>query len=226
MSVNLGFYDLFSYLMPGLLYLYVINEFMRIIGAKFIDVESWLRAGQAPEFSVLLPILLVAYIAGHVFDAIALRFFFQFIYRLRNKEGASSQSLKVIKEKHPELDIKFKSKDWEILFTFLRQRNIDTAQNIDRFQADSVMLRNVALGVLLLAPLHLFLFFSTMTWVYLLITLCEILVCVITISESFKFRMWFFTNIFESSLLYGRNVEEVINYESKKEKKRKTTIDG
>lgn len=224
MSVNLGFYDFFSYLIPGFLYLYVINEFLRVLGSKFINIESWFQAGQAPGPVLLIPILLGAYVIGHIFDPISLRFFFQFIYRIRDRQGATSKSLQIIKEKYPNLGIKFQSKDWEALFVFLRQRSVETSQNIDRFQADSVMLRNIALGLLLLALLNIGVFFSTMSWIYLIIAACEILICWISVSESFKFRMWFFTNIFEGSLIYGVSIEEVITYELRKNQGRQTSV--
>ena len=84
------------------------------------------------------------------------------------------------------------------------------------------MLRNIAFGVLLLALLNLEIFFSTMSWVYLVVALCCLLICWISISESFKFRIWFFTNIFEGSLLYGFSIEEVIEYDMRKSRIGKT----
>ncbi len=222
MSVNLGFYDFFSYLIPGFLYLYVINEFLRVVGAKFIDIGNWIQTGQVPALVLSVPILLAAYVMGHIFDAISLRFFFHFVYRIRDSQGATSKSLQIIKEKYPYLGIKFESKDWEALFIFLRQRSVETSQNIDKFQAESVMLRNIAFGVLLLALLNLEIFFSTMSWVYLVVALCCLLICWISISESFKFRIWFFTNIFEGSLLYGFSIEEVIEYDMRKSRIGKT----
>ncbi len=211
MSVNLGFYDFFSYIIPGLLYLYVINDLLRVLGAKFIDIESWLRAGQAPDLVVFLPILLAAYVIGYVFDAIALRFFFRFLYRLFEKESATTKSLNVIKDRYPELQINFKPKDWEVLFVIIRQRNGETAQNIDRFQANSIMLRNISLGLLLAALLNVAVCLSSKSWSSLAVAVGELLVCGVSISESFKFRTWFFTNIFAASLQYGLSVEEVIS---------------
>ena len=37
MSVSLGIYDFFAYIVPGLLYLFTLNEFLQIIEGKFIN---------------------------------------------------------------------------------------------------------------------------------------------------------------------------------------------
>ena len=57
MSISLGIYDLFSYLIPGVLYLFVLNQFFRVIGWQSIDIASWLKPGQAPDFSLDDPVL-------------------------------------------------------------------------------------------------------------------------------------------------------------------------
>lgn len=215
MSINLGFYDFFSYLLPGFLYLYVINEFLRILGLRSIDLNTFLQAGQDPALGQVALGLFGAYVAGHIFDPISLKFFFHFLFRLRNPAGATTISLQTITERYPKLGIRFAPKDWEVLHVILRQRSPETVQNIDRYQADSIMLRNIAFGALLLALLNVVIFFSTLSAAYLIVAILGFLACWVLASESFKFRIWFFTNIFEGSLLYGTNVEDVLSYETR-----------
>lgn len=62
----------------------------------------------------------------------------------------------------------------------------------------------------------------TMTASFLLIALAEIFACWMLASESFKFRIWFFTQIFEGSLIYGTSIEEVISYEKGRDSKSKS----
>jgi len=43
MSFSLGFYDVFSHLLPGLIYLYTINEFFKVLGwqnLKYADLTG------------------------------------------------------------------------------------------------------------------------------------------------------------------------------------------
>jgi hypothetical protein len=112
-------------------------------------------------------------------------------------------------------------KDWEALLIILRQRSYETAQSIDRFQADSIMLRNIAFGFLLMAVASVIAFFTTLTSSFLLIALAELFACWMLASESFKFRIWFFTQIYEGSLIYGTSIEDVISYEKRRDSKSK-----
>ena len=212
MSINLGFYDFFSYLLPGFVYLYAVNDLLKALGLKHVDLANFMQAGQEPAFGLVALALFAAYIVGHIFDPLSLNFFFKFLFRIRNSQGATTISLNTIKERYPQLNIKYVPKDWEALLIVLRQRSFETAQSIDRFQADSIMLRNIAFGLLLMALANVIAFFTTMNAFYFLVALAELFACWMLASESFKFRIWFFTQIFEGSLIYGTSIEEVISY--------------
>ena len=43
MSLTIGIYDLFAYIIPGLLYLFVLNEFLQLIGAAYLALGDFLR---------------------------------------------------------------------------------------------------------------------------------------------------------------------------------------
>ena len=45
MSIAIGIYDLFSYLIPGALYLYLINDFLRVVGWQYIDLTKSVLQG-------------------------------------------------------------------------------------------------------------------------------------------------------------------------------------
>ena len=221
MSINLGFYDFFSYLLPGFVYLYAVNDLLRVLGLKYVNLTNVMQAGQEPAFGLVALGLFAAYIVGHIFDPLSLNFFFKLVFRIRNPQGATTISLNTIKERYPKLGIKFVPKDWEALLIILRQRSYETAQSIDRFQADSIMLRNIAFGLLLMAVTNVIAFFTTMTVSFLLIALVELFACWMLASEGFKFRLWFFTQIYEASLIYGTSIEEVISYEKNRDGKTK-----
>lgn len=212
MSINLGIYDFFAYIIPGLLYLFVLNEFSRNIGLKFVDFLTWLQPGQAPNAIFVLPILVIAYVMGHIFDVLAYQFYLEFIYRLRHKKKVSEKQLQYLKERYPNLDIQFESKDWNIMFTFLRGRNVEIARIIDKYQADSIMLRNIALGMLILALIYIGIFFSAGSWTSLFYAGSTFLASLFAIKKSNRFRTWFYSGIFEASLEYGKSLKEVAEY--------------
>lgn len=214
MSVSLGIYDFFAYIIPGLLYLFTLNEFLRVIGWRFADVGTWLQAGQAPSLFLAIPLLLAAYLMGHILDPLAYNFYCEFIYSLRHKRKVYDKQLQYLKEIYPGLEIRFQPKDWNALFALIRQRNPETAQYIDKFQADSIMLRNIALGALLLFFVYLVVFFSTGSWSYFLAALVSLLLSLLAIGKSNKFRAWFYKSIYESAIEYGTSLQDVVSHPS------------
>jgi hypothetical protein len=223
MPITFGIYDFFSYFVPGLLYLFVVNEFLRIVGWKFVNFVIWFHSGQAPNIILLVPIVMAAYIIGHILDPMTFKFFFGFIYRIYDRRGSSSRSLEFVKENYPTLKVKFEPKDWNILFTILRQRNTSISQIIDKFQADSIMLRNIAFGMLVLSLIYIGDSISTKNSGALIAGLAALALCGFSINRSRQFRIWFFTGIFEASLEYGTSVKEVVEF-TRKEKKAKGNV--
>jgi hypothetical protein len=224
MSINLGVYDFFAYIIPGLLYLYVFNEFLRSIGFKFVDITTWLQPGQAPNSIFTIPLLILAYIVGQIFDILAFRFYLEFIYRLRHKRKIPDKQLQYLKERNPNLDIRFESKDWTIMFTLLRGRNVEIARIIDKYQVDSIMLRNIAFGLLLLSVIDIGMFFSTGLWTWFVVALVIFLFSLLAINKSNQFRTWFYTAIFEASLEYGRSLKEVTEYSIRKNQTQRSKV--
>ncbi len=115
MSINLGVYDFFAYLVPGTLYLYVFNELLRIVGWKFIDIASWTQPKNVPSVIVIIPILIYAYIIGHILDPFAHFFYYKLISRVRGLLPTEEKAVQIEKERHRILNIRFEAKDWPIL---------------------------------------------------------------------------------------------------------------
>lgn len=218
MSINLGIYDLFSYFIPGLLYMYVFNDVLRNIDLKHVDIEAWLQSSPNQSLFVIIPILIGAYVVGHILDPISHEFF-KFLFYIQYRRKKSEQGLLWLKKRFPDLDIRFYSKDWSTLLSFIRLRNIEMARVIDKFSADSIMLRNIAFGTLLFSILQIVLFFSTGNWMFFLVSISAFVFCILSARRSNEFSLWFFTEIFRTSLEYGASLAEVISCskETKKE---------
>jgi len=209
MSINLGFYDFFSYLIPGLLYLYVFNEFLRGTGQKFVDIGIWLQSGQAPSLTVFIPILIGSYLVGHLLDPVAQRLF-KIFYHIRNPKKVYAQALDDMKAHHPNLDIKFDPKDWNLLLNFIRHRNLEMAHILDKFNADAIMLVNIALGLFSLTLIQAGMFFSSNNWIYLINSAGVFILFLLSIFKCNQFRSWFFIGVFQAALEYGKDLEEVV----------------
>ena len=215
MSITLGIYDLFSYLIPGMFYLYVFNEILRSVGLNHFQISVGIQQSQSLSIILLVPILLGAFVIGHILDPISQRFF-NFLYRISGRLTYPRRSLQEINERHPILNVRFQPKDWDILLSIIRQRNIEMARILDKFQADSKMLRNIAFGLIFLSLTQITIFFSTKDFANLLNALGEITLFYFAISKSNQFYLWFFSDIFKASLEYGSDLVEVIEYTTKK----------
>jgi hypothetical protein len=209
MSINLGFYDFFSYLIPGLLYLYVFNEFLHSIGQNFIDIASWFPSGQAPSLTIFIPLLLAAYLVGHLIDPVAQRLF-KLLYHFRNPKKAYARALDDMKNHYPELNIEFEPKDWNLLLSFIRHRNLDMAHILDKFNADAIMLVNIALGMFALVLIQMGMFFSTNSSIFLINSAGVFVLFLLAAFKCNQFRSWFFIGIFQAALEYGKNLREVV----------------
>src|SRR5574341_459412 len=216
MSVPLGLYDVFSYFIPGVLYLFTINELLRIVGWNFVDVVSWIKSESAPSTFIVFQIIVCAYVVGHILDPMANTFFLRIINRVRKLVPASEVALRWQRELHPKLDIKFEAQDWFLLYNLISQRNIEVARDIDKYQADSIMMRNIAFGSFLLFCVQIGGYFSAHKSIFLINGLVAVLVSIFAYLRSIEFRTWYFSRIFEASLEYGLSLEKVVKYNHEK----------
>ena len=215
MSINLGLYDFFSFLIPGLLYMFAFGKLLVDLGWNYSEAIPW----ETVDFSniiIILPVVAFAYIVGHVMDVVANGVFVRAIRRMRNRSNktvsAEVKALAIQKEVHPNLEIKFSEKDWFLLFNLIGQRNITLSQYIDKYQADSIMLRNISFGSFLLAIFQVVGDVGSSASSSLAIVFLSLVFSIVTYLKSEDFRMWFFSSIFEASLEYGLSLEEVVKY--------------
>ena len=224
MSIDLGIYDLFSFIIPGLLYLYAFNEFSRSIGWKFVDIISWVIPGQTPSLIFFIPILIGAYLAGHLLDLVSQIFFNLFPIFSDRLERNNYWYTHAIKDRYPSLNIQFSPKDRNLLFPLIRQRNIEMARVLDGYSANSIMFRNIAFGFFLLSTTNFVLLSKTKILDFLFVALIFLVLSLLSILSSKKYKEWFNKDVFRASLEYGVNIEDVVGYTRSKEKTESTSL--
>jgi hypothetical protein len=65
MSITLEIYDVFSYAIPGVLYLFTFNEGLKLLRLPFVDIS---QSNNGYHFFLLA---LLSYLVGHLFDYIS-----------------------------------------------------------------------------------------------------------------------------------------------------------
>jgi len=216
MSITIGIYDLFSYLIPGILYLYVANQFLGLFNKGLFDVLPKTSSGYSiPDLILVVLGFVAAFIVGHIFDLIARWFVFRLIYR----DKTSQTVLVNIKKRDADANIQFEAKDWHLLLVLLRQRNLQVAQSFDKHEADSIMFRNISLIALLLGLISIAraILENPMFWI---LAVLGLIVCIMTARRSYTFHTWFFEGVFLAALEYGNTVDTVIEYNKKDKSER------
>lgn len=206
---TLGFYNFLSYIIPGFLYLYVLNEFSRLLHWRSVDIAVLFQSGgAAPGILTIGVVLLAGFVIAQLFEPIAKVIF----YKLFTRKDLKITGYELFCEKNKPLKISFKPSDFELLFTIIRQRNSEIARPIEQSLAQSLMFRNLSFGLLLLSVLEFISYFEYRSIEYIVIGLFALWMCWIAHQRSDKFRIWFHERIFEASLDYGSSLEEVVAY--------------
>lgn len=207
MPFTLGFYDLFSYLIPGVLYLYVINEMVLFLNAhNILSIPTLVLPSETElRYATIAGFLVLAYLTGSLFEHLARWFVNGLIYR----DKPSQTVLNKVKVRNSGVDIQFEAKDWHLLWTVVRQRNLAVSQTFDKYQADSIMFRNLSLIALFMAVLMgaRAIVEDPLFWAAVGIAA---LVCMVAAQRSRLFHEWFFEGIFLAALEYGKSVNEVL----------------
>lgn len=202
MNFRLGVYDLFSRIVPGGVYLIAFGEFARVLGWIKIDISSLNDIGVLPS----LLLLLIAYLVGTAMERVGAAW--RHIFR---KRGTSARVLESFKQKHTDRwIIDFEEDDWAILRAYVYIHNPSVAEEADRFNALSIMLRNVSFGLAILMVDEVIQFINTNNWLFLVLSGVFLFLSYQLVIRANIQSNWFYSYIYETILAYRLNLEERI----------------
>jgi MFS family permease len=209
MSFALGFYEIFSYAIPGFLYVLIANGFRQLMKLPHLDF-----GGQAGNFGYVVLMAIFSYIAGHIADPIAYRW-----YQLFNRQDVDDKVIAGIKNKHPELNVEFRVGDRRLLYSFIKHKNLPLAEYLDKFNAIGILLHNLSLGLFLFALTQIaYIFITGQILGYGLGALLGLAFSFVVVKRSALFKGWYIQGTFEQALHYGTSVEKMFKEEWPAEK--------
>lgn len=211
MSITIGIYDLFAYTIPGLFYLFVIFVYLWKFQVFQVSTDNLSNIPSGIAWLVFVFSIAAAHLLGHLLDYFAQRFVFQLLRRKKDSERA----LHELKKRYPKVDIRFDAVDWNLLFTLLRERSQDHTRVIDSFEANSIMLRNICFGLLWLGILQLITLVESFSIFGLIVFAGTMILVFIAHQRSRMFHRWFIVEIFEASLNFGSDLNEVVYYRNR-----------
>lgn len=201
MSFAISIYDVFAFTVPGLLYIFVINEWLCILNYTKIDLS------QLNIVTQWVVIVLLAYIAGQIFDFVSLRLWVRLWYRLSDEERAYKYFL----ERKPDKEINFNPKQWSTLFALIQKEDHITAERIDRNVAIRILLRNVSFGLFIYSILQFYLsFHAAFSLANFLLAICFLALSFISLAKSDYYNILLYTSIFQHAALYGNNLQKIL----------------
>ncbi len=211
MSINLGIYDVFANIVPGLVYLYVLNEYLRAFNRANLDLSSTYNL---PQFLLLI---ILAYLVGYIMDYVSYHLWFLRFYS-RHEECMAYQQFK---ERYPELDVVFVPEQSSLLFTIIRQKSQQLADSIDKNKVVSLMLRNTSFALILLLPLELYFAFANRFNIFdltvnFLMAIGSVIGSLIALRQAERFDHYFYRLIFENAALEGKDLKSIVSKINKK----------
>ena len=208
MNLTLSLLDLFTYFIPGSIFLYTIIEFLALFGILDIDYSN-LTSSPFIFISIFL-----SYILGHVLFALNAHIWEPLIENFPwNKNDFAEKSLEDFKTQYSELPIEFEAEDSTLLYSLLRERNSPNfaLETIFRQLVYNQLSRNLSFVILVLAFKQFLAFFMRGYSLDFLIIGILLLLTGILLRRWSKTH-WYFHHlfIFCASIAYGTSLEAVL----------------
>lgn len=201
MSIAVTIYDVFAFTIPGFIYLFTMNEFLKVLRISSLDPL-------AIDYSKYwLPLLLLSYLTGQLMQFLSYRFWIKFWH----KAPAETRAYNEFRTMCPDEKVEFNPKQWPLLSTVIRRIDRATAEMNDKNMALSIMLRNVSFGLLLLGLLNLYMaFLPVFSFQNLLMALCALVFSYVSLRREDYYGVMHYRIIFQHALYYGKNLPEII----------------
>ena len=209
MSIRIGVYDFFSFTIPGIIYLIFLTLVYSLIDGRAIEITE--LAGHISNlfdsaFVGLVVSGIAAYLAGMVFDSIALSW-----ARLFGKRDPAEWAFERFKKHNNNIEVHFTPGNWQVLLASVRAKNYDVATMADKYQATHVMLRNVSLGMLLLGLLSIVKAVQSGEWVtHLVLCFFLIFISIVCVRKAIVYSMWAYAFIYESFVAQTKNLQHLV----------------
>ena len=188
MSIKLGIYDFFAYIIPG----GIVTAAILFVLIKHLGLVIDFGNLSIIEFVAFVTF---AYLMGYTNDFIARKTW----YKIFHRKNLFETTIADFNKRNHAIEVMLHEMDWYIPLSFIKKQNLDMAQDIDKLNVQNIMLRNSSFGILIFAIIFGVEFFSSgSSPIYAIASVFCLVVSVILARESIKFAAWFYTSIYQS----------------------------
>jgi len=213
MNIRLAFYDLFSYAVPGTLYLYLFLDWYKLLAGTPYNIDLG-------NIGHIIVAGIVSFLLGLLANPIS-RTFWHKVYRFRKKK-MEEEVFEVIKQRYPQIVFNLQANQHAVLFAHLNREHFEYANLIDRSKAISILSSNIGFALLLLGITRAFLYFTQgLSSVMLIFTILCFVGWLLSMYLGVRFDRWYYMNIFEYAISKELPISELIELKLKKQSKAK-----
>jgi len=215
MSISIGVYDFFAYTIPGIIYLYVVNEFLHLLKLPYIAIN------EISNITQVILIAVVAYILGIIFETFAF-YYFKILYH--KDKHRKEEALDDFNFQYKDIKHNLSANEVSLYWNAIQHKNPQITDMINRTMAQSIMLRNISLGFLMLAILYIFLFvLNGFLANYILVVLISFVFSLLAARRSRTFYLWYYRDIYGFVLNYGADLTEIYPFIKRIEPKKESS---
>src|ERR1041384_631483 len=121
-----------------------------------------------------------------------------------------SKALDAFKREHKDWKIEFQDKDWAILRAYVYTKDLNVADQIERHNALSIMMRNISLGLALLSVTELIQLIKTVDLRYSVLVIGMLFLSYQAAIQARNMNDWFYRSIYETIIAYRLNLEDIV----------------
>jgi len=204
MSIQLGIYDLFGNMIPGLLYLYLINEVLKEFHLNYIDFN---KVENLAEIAI---IGIATYVLGHAMSKVSYLFWYcRFLKKPDDKAALDRINAEYQHHKSPFFE--FQPEDTKVLLSIIQHHNFGLSQSLERHRAIGIMARSLSFGLFLSFVIRIvFFILSPSNNYHMMLGILSAFLSVLLFFRAKESMRWFHRDIFVEGLNYGATLEEAL----------------
>ena len=187
MSIKVGVYDFFAHLIGGS---FLFAALLYIFHGLFpFPVPAELSSFQ------IIALGAFSYIMGYAATPISSRLW----YRFFAPKDLHQQTIKKLNKEIPNMKVDFDVMDWYTLLAFIKKTNKDMGDEIEQYNAISIMLRTVSFSLVIFSAVFGVQFFSeNLLWTYLVFSILCLIFAIIFVRASVTYHTYFFRSIYQT----------------------------
>lgn len=204
MSITLGVYEIFTYTIPGVLFLFTVSEILKVAKVNLLTID-FSNAGH------LILGGIISFLIGLCINPLAHKVWYPIFTPKQTIE--QDAYLRIVKS-YPEVKFTFSATQWPLILAHIRKSNLSLADYFERMKAISEMLEGLSFGFVFLGLIEIFQFFFYFKiermWIFVLFGLCCFLFSYLSIFQSFRFEKWYYWSLFEYAVASKLELTEMV----------------